>query len=502
MGAAASEGAVAITRAGGYPTPSRPRSPSEPTCRRIAPRATPGRGRASSRMAAHFASPTVSPVASIDTSSLMWREATPGTPSPSSALAAGALSAHAAWGPGHDGARPAGGRGILPLAAVSGVGWWLLRRCARATAGRGVRAGHQAPRDEALSGRPQVRRQPVDHQAGGEVDDEGDEDDRQREQQVALHLGHRRAGRHVVGRGQLARDVDDEQERSPRVFRRLRDVDEAQEVEAVAEVLRSARDLLLEVAEREEQGDEDRELEQDRQAGGGRVDLVLPVELHQLLVLPLLVVLPALLDLLHLRRVHLEVLHGVDLPHHHGHEEDPHHDDERDDRPGPRQADRVVEPLEDSGEDVLEGRENACDDHVSSPRRRLKTVWSRTWSTPPCDHGLQRSSRQQARTEPRNRPSSRNASTAYCEQLGWYLHVPAGVSRPSVRRHTWTAATPTNPRPLMRVPSRAPRPPARRAIPGRACPRAPRCPPARPARSRGRTSPTRRPRARSRAAGA
>jgi len=26
----------------------------------------------------------------------------------------------------------------------------------------------------------------------------------------------------------------------------------------------------------------------------------------------------------------------------------------------------------------------------------------------------------------------RNASIAYCEQLGWYLHVPAGVSRPSV----------------------------------------------------------------------
>ena len=43
------------------------------------------------------------------------------------------------------------------------------------------------------------------------------------------------------------------------------------------------------------------------------------------------------------------------------------------------------------------------------------------WSTPPCDHGLQRSSRQPALAEPLTRPCLRSASIAYCEQLGWYL---------------------------------------------------------------------------------
>ena len=33
-------------------------------------------------------------------------------------------------------------------------------------------------------------------------------------------------------------------------------------------------------------------------------------------------------------------------------------------------------------------------------------------------------------TAPLRRPCARNASSAYCEQHGWYLHVPAGVSRP------------------------------------------------------------------------
>ena len=132
----------------------------------------------------------------------------------------------------------------------------------------------------------------------------------------------------------------------------------------------------------------------DRQARGGRVDLVLPVELHQLLVLPLPVVLPALLDLLHLRRVRLEVLHRVDLAHRDRHEQDPHarRRARRSTRPRGR-PDRVVEPLEDGREDVLERRQDPADDHRSAPRRR-KSVWSRTWSTPPCDHGLQRRSRQ------------------------------------------------------------------------------------------------------------
>ena len=49
----------------------------------------------------------------------------------------------------------------------------------------------------------------------------------------------------------------------------------------------------FEALEHVEERDEDRDLEHDRQARRRRVDLVLAVELHQLLVLPLIVVLPA-----------------------------------------------------------------------------------------------------------------------------------------------------------------------------------------------------------------
>jgi hypothetical protein len=67
---------------------------------------------------------------------------------------------------------------------------------------------------------------------------------------------------------------------------------------------------------------------------------------------------------------------------------------------------------------VLERLEDARDDHAGS--------------TPPWLHGLQRSRRQAAFAEPFTSPCAWSASSAYCEQLGWYLHVPAGVKRPNV----------------------------------------------------------------------
>ena len=70
-----------------------------------------------------------------------------------------------------------------------------------------------------------------------------------------------------------------------------------------------------------------------------------------------------------------------------------------------------------------------------------------------------------ASTLPRTSPNSRNASSAYCEQLGWYLHVPAGVSSPNVHRHAWTSPMP---RYFTRAPSRGPRRSPRRASPSRA----------------------------------
>ena len=108
-----------------------------------------------------------------------------------------------------------------------------------------------------------------------------------------------------------------------------------------------AAGMLREVPQRVVEGDEDRQLDEHRQARGSRVDLVLPVELHQLFVLLLLVLLVLLLDLLHLRRIALQVLHRVDLLHRQRHEQHPDDHGQRDDRPRPREADGAVQPVED-----------------------------------------------------------------------------------------------------------------------------------------------------------
>src|SRR6201987_540594 len=178
----------------------------------------------------------------------------------------------------------------------------------------------------------------------------------------------------------------------------------------------------LEVPQRVVERDEDWELRQHRQARGSRVYLVLPVELHQLLVLLLLVVLVLLLDLLHLRRVLLQRLHRVDLLDRERHEQHPHHDGDRHDRPRPGEAGVVVEPVE----NVLHHGLELADD-----RDRVED--HRTGSKPPWLQGLQRSRRQPARRLPRTRPWRRSAWTAYSEQDGWYLQV-VGKSAPSVSR--------------------------------------------------------------------
>ena len=50
------------------------------------------------------------------------------------------------------------------------------------------------------------------------------------------------------------------------------------------------------------------------------------------------------------------------------------------------------------------------------------------WSTPPWLHGLQRSSRHAVFAEPLIRPCLRSAAAAYCEHVGWYLHVGASAT--------------------------------------------------------------------------
>ena len=64
--------------------------------------------------------------------------------------------------------------------------------------------------------------------------------------------------------------------------------------------------------------------------------------------------------------------------------------------------------------------------------RRAKSVASSARSTPPWLQGLQRRSAPAGEQAPPDEPVRRSASIAYCEQLGWYLQVPAGVSRPNV----------------------------------------------------------------------
>src|SRR4029079_5972914 len=243
---------------------------------------------------------------------------------------------------------------------------------------------------------------------------------------------------------------------------------------------RPGMEVRVEVLERVVEGDEDRQLQEHREAGGSRVDLVLPVELHQLLVLLLLVALVLLLDLLHLRRVALQVLHRVDLLDRERHEEHPHHDRRTDARPRPRQAETRVEPAQ----DVLHHRLELADD-----RDRVED--HRTGSKPPWLQGLQRSSRQPASRLPRTRPWRRSACTAYSEQEGWCLQV-GGNSAPKVRAYSTTNATPsragTRSTALTRrapLSARAARPPVRRATRSRSSRPPRRVPGARSARSRG-----------------
>ena len=108
---------------------------------------------------------------------------------------------------------------------------------------------------------------------------------------------------------------------------------------------------LLELVERHEE----RQLQEQREARGQRVDLVLLVEAHDLLLLALLVLLVALLDPLHLRRQPLERLHRADLLEGQRQDREPYHDRQADDRHPPSEPQLVVEELQDSLVDVNQG---------------------------------------------------------------------------------------------------------------------------------------------------
>ena len=234
-------------------------------------------------------------------------------------------------------------------------------------------------------------------------------------------------------------DVDDEQQRAPPVDSSLGDVDEAEPLEARARVLRE--DLVLEVAQDEEERDEDRDLEDDRQARGGRVDLVLAVELHQLFVLLLPVVLLLLLDLLHLRRVRLEVLHRVDLPHRDRHEQEPHETTSA--TIDHAQAARPV-AWNHSRRSVRRssiGGAGSADDHAALRRDERQAVWSRLVDAavaprvaaqePPAGE-----QRRRARGRARGRRRARTASSSggTCRSRRGVSEPEACAARPGRRR--------------------------------------------------------------------
>ena len=99
----------------------------------------------------------------------------------------------------------------------------------------------------------------------------------------------------------------------------------------------AVRLALRRVVEHPEQGQEDRRLEQQRQARGERVGARLLVQLHHFLTELLPVVAVLLLQLLHLRLQQLHVPAGPDLPHEERDQQGPDDDRQAGDRqrPGP-----------------------------------------------------------------------------------------------------------------------------------------------------------------------
>src|SRR5919202_179304 len=151
------------------------------------------------------------------------------------------------------------------------------------------------------------------------------------------------------------RDVLDEEElrRVARAARlRVRDL---RRVDARADVVPQV--LAQHVEERDEHG----HLQHQRQAGCERVDLVLLVELHRLLLETLLVVLVLGLQLLELQRDPLHRLHRADLLERQRDEGRADDDRQEDDREAPAEADVVVEEQHHALERVDERLEDVGD---------------------------------------------------------------------------------------------------------------------------------------------
>src|SRR3954447_14122674 len=328
---------------------------------------SPGKRRSSSFIALHFASPRDSPSPSA-TGSSCWASLLSSLvigvgprplPAPAGALlllARGgrrrlARAAVAAVGAGGLGRGLRLGLALdlrrcalsVGVAAVVGLGGRLpargfglgdLARLAR------LRLRIQLLDQELLADRPDVGRDPVDDEAGLEVDDEEHEDERHGEHDPAL--GGIGADRGDGAGRQLGADVEDDQrpEEDRVVGDLLREVRDRPEARVVGDLGLEARRT-----EQLEQGQEERQLERQRQAGPERVDLLPLVEGHDLLVHALPVALVALLDLLDLRLELLEPLHRLHALERERQDHDPDREREQDDRPAPAAVEVPQEPM-------------------------------------------------------------------------------------------------------------------------------------------------------------
>ena len=175
-----------------------------------------------------------------------------------------------------------------------------------------------------------------------------------------------------------------------------------------------------ETSEQRVHDEEDRHLGQQGETAPERVDLVLPVELHQLGVELLPVVLVLGLEPLHLRLEALHLQHRTSALDVEWGDQRHHQDGEQHDRQ-PVVGDQRVEEVEDAAqrlEELLEHQASSavvpsvigscppiadrCDDPwVSAARRRLG---SGTGSYPEVPHGWQRPSRRNANHDPRSAP--------------------------------------------------------------------------------------------------
>ena len=163
---------------------------------------------------------------------------------------------------------------------------------------------------------------------------------------------------------ELGADVEDDQDDQFGAGRLRGQVVDEEEFAAVGGAVAGGRwqpDVRRQlVPEDVEEGDEDRELGDQRDAGGERVDFVLFVEAHHFLLHALFVVLVFRLDLLDLRLQRLQRPHPFQLFVGERDQHRPHRHGQGDDRHPPAEADVVVEELEDAVGDVDQRLQDVC----------------------------------------------------------------------------------------------------------------------------------------------